>query len=77
MTISEKDICTNLMNEAIRKAKDSQDSFKRAEYQTREVEKEIAYLQGQNYLGYAQGINQVLVSLKFEHDKMKELNKLI
>lgn len=77
MTSSEKDTCTNLMNEAIRKAKDSQDDFKIAEHQTREVEKQIAKLRGQNNLGYAQGINQVLSSLGFTHENMQELSKLI
>ena len=77
MTISEKDICVNLMNEAIRNAKYSQDSFKRAESQPKEVEKRIAELQGQNFLGYAQGITQVLASIGFKHEKMKELSRLI
>lgn len=58
-------------------ARYSIDSFKRAEHQTSDIEKRIAELQGQNYLGYAQGINQVLASLKFEHEKMKELSELI
>lgn len=77
MTSREKDTCTNLMNEAIKNARYSIDSYKRAEDQTSEVEKQIAKLKGQNHLGYAQGINQVLASLKFEHEKMKELSELI
>lgn len=72
----ENEKCIKLMEEAIsygRRAKLEFDKINKLEG----IEKDIAELNGQNSLGYAEGINQVLVTLGFKHNRMKELSRLI
>lgn len=75
MTNKEIEKCIKLMEDGIshgRLAKANFDGLNRSQIgnQTKE-------LQGQNWLGYAQGVNQVLVSIGFKHPRMKELQELI
>jgi len=79
MTQKEYKKCIELMIDAITHAKWSNKCYEsvREDKSLSEIDIQIKELQGQNDLGYAQGINQVLVSVGFKHEKMKELQKLI
>lgn len=77
MTKVEYTKCEKLMKEAIVKASSAKDDF--AEYWKTDDEdkRKVLCERGQNHLGYAQGINQVLVTLGFKHERMKELSDLL
>lgn len=77
MTKLEYEKCKNLMEEAIINKKKARDKFTEANETTNETDKEVFELQAQNYLGYATGINQCLVTLGFKHERMSVLNSLI
>ena len=77
MTKTEYKKCENVMDEAIRHGEDAKEEFKKAESCKDLVEKSILLAQAHNNLGYTQGINQVLVSIGFKHDRMKELQSLL
>ena len=79
MTKLEYGKCEKLMEEAIRKAKQSNEEYKaynqllnkdmiKVETEQRKAD--------QNY-GYAEGINQTLATLGFKHDRMKVLSNLL
>lgn len=77
MTKVEYTKCEKLMKEAIAKVSFAKDDF--AEYWKTDDEdkRKVLCERGQNYLGYAQGINQALVTLGFKHERMKELGNLL
>lgn len=80
MTKLENEKCKKLMYEAIRDARQSQEDYAESEkYKKNEnnIEWEIKQRQGDQNFGYAQGINQVLVTIGFKHDDMKILSQLI
>ncbi len=80
MNKTEYQKCEKLMYEAIRNAKQSQEDYAESEkYKKNEnnIEWEIKQRQGDQHFGYAQGINQVLVTIGFKHDDMKKLSELI
>lgn len=79
MTQKEYKKCTELMNDAIIHAKRSIEYYTEAEQEKTftEVQKHVKELQGQNALGYAEGINQALAVIGFKHEKMEVLSKLI
>jgi Holliday junction resolvasome RuvABC DNA-binding subunit len=68
MTKIEYKICEKLMDEAIQKVKQANKEYDESEIGTRKAD--------QHY-GEAIGINQVLVSIGFKHDRMKELEDLL
>ena len=80
MTKLEYEKCQKLMYEAIRNARQSQEDYAESEkYKKNEnnIEWEIKQRQGDQRLGYAQGMNQVLVTIGFKHEDMKLLSQLI
>ena len=79
MTQREYGRCTGLMVDAIVHAKRSIEYYAEArdDKTLTDTERQIKELQGQNALGYAEGINQALAVIGFKHEKMKELGNLI
>lgn len=77
MTKVEYTRCEKLMEEAIIKAKDAQEDFADAWKEDDQIQRKILCERGQNYLGYAEGINKTLVCIGFKHERMKELGKLL
>lgn len=77
MTKVEYARCEKLMEEAIRKAKDSQKDFAYALKEDDQTKRKILSERGQNHLGYAEGINQTLVCIGFKHERMKKTRKSI
>jgi len=79
MTQKEYKRCTGLMIDAISHANRSNECYEeiRVNKALTDIQIQVKELQGQNALGYAEGINQVLVVLGFKHEKMKELQKLL
>jgi hypothetical protein len=78
MTVKEKDYCVDLLLEGLKNAKQSKEDFKKLnDSNLSDTERNIAELQGQNHLGYAEGIYHSLVTLKYNHELMKELSSLI
>lgn len=80
MTKQEYAKLEKVMEEGIQKAETSIQNYKdilihRIENDT--VEEEIAQRKGDQNLGYAEGVYQVLVSIGFKHERMKVLSKLI
>ena len=70
--------CVKLMDEAINKAKSSKEAFNNAyNMDLSDTQRKIEELKGQNYAGYAEGINKVLAVLGFEHEQMKKLQELL
>lgn len=74
--------CEKLMEEAIRKAKQSQEEYETAEKYTlltnyNATEHEIEQRKADQHYGEAVGINQALAVLGFEHERMKELSELL
>lgn len=80
MNITEYKKCEKLMEEAIRKAKQSDDEYKEADCHLN-VGNKMAYgielRKADQHYGYADGINQALATIGFKHDRMKELSKLL
>lgn len=82
MTKIEYGKCEKLMEEAIRNAKQADEEYKIAKKYTlltnyNETEHEIEQRKADQHYGYAEGINQVLVTLGFKHDRMRELSELL
>lgn len=72
--------CEKLMKEAIRKVKQAEEEYKESEKHledANELEWETYQRKADQHYGEAIGINQVLVTLDFEHDRMKELSELL
>ena len=80
MTKMEYKKCEKLMEEAINKAHKSRDDFNKAERYLQDGD-EAAHKEfqrkGDQLYGYSVAINQVLVSLRFKHARMKELSDLL
>ena len=80
MTKLKNEKCKKLMYEAIRNARQSQEDYAESEKYKKNknnIEWEIKQRQGDRHLGYAQGMNQVLVTIGFKHEGMKLLSQLI
>lgn len=80
MTKVEKSKCEKLMEEAIRKANNSNEDYKayeRLSKEGKEIDAECKLRLAEQEIGYAEGINQVLATLGFKHDRMKELTDLL
>lgn len=76
MTKSETEKCKKLMQEALIAKERSDREYKKAEKHLKdgnELEWEIAQRNADQGYGYAQGINQALSVLNFEHPEMKNL----
>ena len=72
----------NVMYEAIKAAERANNSFSKANkislYRASDSTRMNELISsGQNDIGYAQGINQALVSVGFKHKDMKKLGELI
>ena len=79
MTKTERYKCEKLMEEAILKAKQSEEEFEKAnDYNADGDERaEVEYRISDQHYGEAVGINQALAVLGFKHEKMKELYDLL
>lgn len=80
MTKIEYGKCEKLMEKAIQNAEDAKMEYNKYECFLREKEAakaETEQRKADQHIGYADGINQVLVTLGFKHDRMKELSKLL
>ncbi len=78
MTQKEYKRCTGLMIDAISSANRSKEAFNASSNMNlSDVNRNVQELIGQNSLGYAEGISQVLVVLGFKHDRMEELQNLL
>lgn len=79
MTKTEYSKCVKLMEEAIRKAKQSDEEYKTYNQLLNNdmIKAEIEQRKADQHYGEAVGIEQVLVVLGFKHDRMKELEKLL
>ena len=67
------------MYDAIKKAKQSNKEYETYNRLVNEdaVKGNIELRKADQHIGHAQGINQVLVTLGFSHDRMKELSNLL
>lgn len=80
MTKSEAMKCEKLIEEAINNcitASESWQKYENCKEKNNMVEAEIGMREFDYRRGYAEGINQALVTVGFKHDRMKELEKLI
>lgn len=77
MTKVEYTKCEKLMEEAIKKAKAANEDFSNYNVEKDETNKRILLERGQNRLGYAEGIHQVLAVLGFKHTRMQKLSDLL
>lgn len=80
MTKIEYEKCEKLMEEAIIKAKQAEDEQKEANKHYAnmdDVRQGIAQRKADQHYGEAVGINQVLVTLGFKHDRMKQLSEIL
>lgn len=77
MTKEELKACEKVMREGIRAAECSLDEFYEAFYEKDPIIKKTKELKGQDHLGYAEGINQVLATIGFKHPDMETLWRLI
>lgn len=79
MTKIEYGKCEKLMEEAILKVKQADNEYKTYNQliNSDTIKAEIEQRKADQHIGYAEGINQVLVTLGFKHDRMKELSKLL
>lgn len=79
MTKIEYGKCVKLMEEAIRKAKQSDEEYKVYNQLLNEdtVKAETEQRKADQHYGEAVGIEQALAALGFKHDRMKELSKLL
>ena len=80
MTKLEYEKCEKLMYNAILKAGSAHKGYKAYKWlhkEGREVDAEWKRRVADQEFGYADGINQVLATLGFKHDRMKELSKLL
>lgn len=80
MTKQEIKKCERLMYDAIRKATNSKENYaahERLLKEGKQVDAECKLRLADQEIGYAEGINQVLATLGFKHNSMKELLKLL
>lgn len=80
MTKLEYKKCEKLMEEAIQKAKQAYDEFIEADKHSRignDVDLKVSQRKADRHYGEAIGINQVLATLGFKHDRMKVLSELL
>lgn len=79
MTKLEYSKCEKLMEEAIRKSKQSEEEFAKAnDYEANGDESaEVEQRKADQHYGEAVGINQALAILGFKHEKMNELGALL
>ena len=80
MTKVENMRCEKLMNEAIRKANDSEKdykAYKRLLNYGKQVDAECKLRFADQERGYAEGIRQALACIGFTHERMKELDELL
>lgn len=80
MTKIEYGKCEKLMEEAIRKANNSNEDYRayeRLHKEGKEVDAECKLRLADQEIGYAEGINQVLATLGFKYNRMKELSELL
>lgn len=80
MTKTEYGKCEKLMEDAIRKAKQSQEEYNEANCYLNagnHIAWEIERRKADQHIGYVEGINQVLAVIGFKHDRMKELSELL
>lgn len=79
MTKIEYGKCVKLMEEAIRKAKQSDEEYKAYNQLLNKdiVKAETEQRKADQHYGEAIGIEQALATLGFTHDRMKELSKLL
>ena len=80
MTKVEYKKCEKLMDEAIRKANDSNADYKvfeRLSKEGKEIDARCKQRLADQEIGYVEGINQALAVLGFKHDRMKELSELL
>lgn len=80
MTKIEYGKCEKLMEEAIQRAKQSEEEYKEADRYLNvgnRIAWEVEQRKADQHYGYAEGINQVLATLGFNHDRMEELSKLL
>lgn len=80
MTKEEKKKCEKLMEYGIRKGEESQEEYALYEEyvkQNEEVKAALEQRKADQHYGEIVGIGQVLASLGFQHEKMKQLYKLI
>lgn len=77
MTKQELAKCEKLMKEAIRYRRLARKESEEANKANGRGPFELLRLQAQNHLGYAEGINQCLSMLNFQHEKMGELRELL
>lgn len=72
--------CEKMIEEAIIKVKQSSEEFEKAQSffsAGNDVKGEVEQRKADQHYGEAVGINQVLATLDFKHDRMKELSKLL
>lgn len=79
MTKIEYRKCEKLMEEAIRKARQSDEEYKAYNQLLNEdtIKAEVEQRKADQHYGEAIGINQVLATIGFKHDRMKELSELL
>ena len=80
MTKQENTKCIKVLEEAIKAVKQAKCEYTESERFYKEGDKiqaEIVQRKADNHTGYAEGIEQVLVTLGFKHDRMKELQRLL
>lgn len=80
MTKLEYGKCEKLMEEAIWKANNANEDYRvyeRLKKEGKSVDAECKLRVADQEIGYAEGINQTLVTLGFKHDRMKKLSELL
>ena len=80
MTKVENMRCEKLMEDAIRKANDSEEDYKvykRLLNDGKQVDAECKLRFADQERGYAEGIRQALACIGFTHERMKELDELL
>lgn len=80
MTKTERGKCEKLMNQAIRNMESSDEywnEYEKAKKENRVADAEVAIRQFDYKRGYADGIYDVLATINFKHERMKELCELI
>ena len=79
MTKIEYSKCENLMYDAIQKVKQADEEYKAYNQLINNdtIKAEIEQRKADQHYGEAVGINQVLATLGFKHDRMKELSELL
>ena len=80
MTKVENGKCEKLMKDAIIKAKQSEEEYKEADRYLNSGNRiawETEQRKADQHYGEAVGINQVLATLGFKNDRMKELSELL